>query len=310
MKKYPSLTGVHTALVTPFKNGKIDEFTFIKLIERQIHAGVSGIVPVGSTGESPTLTHTEQLRVIELAVQTAARAALDTRLHKKILVIAGTGSNSTAKAIKTTQEAARLGADAAMLVVPYYNKPSAEGLYEHFKAIANEVEIPIVIYDAPGRCGIRLGVPIALRLARDCPNIIAIKDCNASVEHIAQLHSLLPSHFQLLSGDDIWTLPFLKLGAVGVISVASNLIPSEIVKLVSCFHSGELQKAEELHTHLSRLFQHIFIETNPVPIKTAMAFSGLLEEELRLPLVRLSQENREILFQTLLSLQKLAKITS
>jgi 4-hydroxy-tetrahydrodipicolinate synthase len=290
MNEYLSLAGAHTALVTPFSSGQFDEATFIKLIELQILAGITGIVPVGSTGESPTLSHSEQLRLIELAVKTAS---------KKILVIAGTGSNSTAKTIETTQEAERLGADAAMIVLPYYNKPSPQGVYEHFKAIANSVKIPIVIYDAPGRCGISLTVPIALKLALDCPNIIGIKDCNASVEHIKELHSLLPSHFQLLSGDDIWTLPFLKVGAVGVISVASNLIPSAIVKLVTSFQSGALEIAQELHQNLSPLFQDLFIETNPVPIKTAMASRGLIEEEMRLPLVGLTQEHRGILLKRL-----------
>ncbi|MFZ4116494.1 MAG: 4-hydroxy-tetrahydrodipicolinate synthase [Chthoniobacterales bacterium] len=294
MKKYPSLAGVHTALVTPFRNGQLDEITFVKLIERQIEAGITGIVPVGTTGESPTLTHAEQLRVMELAIKTAA---------KKTLVIAGTGSNSTAKTIETTQEAERLGADAAMLVLPYYNKPSPEGLYEHFKAVAHAVKIPLVIYDAPGRCGISLPVPITLRLAHDCPNIVAIKDCNASVKHIAELHTLLPSHVQLLSGDDIWTVPFLKVGSVGVISVASNFIPSEIVKLVSLFQSGALEEAEELHVCLSPLFRDLFIETNPVPIKTAMALRGLIQEEFRLPLVPLTKEHREVLLKTLHSLE-------
>jgi len=295
MKKYSSFSGVHTALVTPFKNGNIDEAALRKLIETQVDSRVSGIVPIGSTGESPTLSHDEQLHMIDIAVKTA---------DKRILVTAGTGSNSTAKAIETTQKAERLGADAAMLVLPYYNKPSPEGIYEHFRAVANSVQIPIVIYDAPGRCGIELTVPIALRLAHDCPNIIAIKDCNASVEHIKKLHSLLPAHFQLLSGDDIWTLPFLKAGAVGVISVASNLIPLEIVKLVSLFQVGELAQAEELHERLSRLFKHLFIETNPVPIKTAMALRGLIQEEFRLPLVKLTQEHREIFSQTLGTLSR------
>ncbi|MDH4470048.1 MAG: 4-hydroxy-tetrahydrodipicolinate synthase [Verrucomicrobiae bacterium] len=291
MKEYPSFAGVHTALVTPFCNAQFDEATFIKLIERQIEAGITGIVPVGSTGESPTLSHPEQLRVIDLAIKTARNA------NRKILVTAGTGSNSTAKAIESTQEAERLGADAAMLVLPYYNKPSAEGIYAHFKAIAESVKIPIIIYDAPGRCGISLPLSIAVRLANDCPNIIGIKDCNASLEHIEKLHSQLPPHFQLLSGDDIWTLPFLRIGAVGVISVASNLLPVSIVKLVSLFELGLLEEAQELHLNLIPLFKDLFIETNPVPIKTAMALRGLLQEEFRLPLVSLTNEHREILFQ-------------
>jgi 4-hydroxy-tetrahydrodipicolinate synthase len=295
LKKYPSLAGAHTALVTPFHNGQLDETTFVKLIERQIEAGITGIVPVGTTGESPTLMHAEQLRLIELAIKTAA---------KKILVIPGTGSNSTAKTIETTQEAERLGADAAMVVIPYYNKPSPEGLYQHFKAVADAVNIPIVIYDAPGRCGISLSIPVAVRLTAECPNIIAIKDCNASVEYIHQARTLLPKQVELLSGDDIWTLPFLKIGAVGVISFASNFIPREIVNLISYFQSGALEKAEELHLRFTPLFRDLCIESNPVPVKTAMALYGLIQEEFRLPLVSLTKEHREVLVNRLHSFEK------
>lgn len=294
MKNYPSFAGVHTALVTPFRNGQLDEAAFIRLIEAQVEAGIHGIIPVGTTGESPTLTHTEHLRVIELAVQAAA---------KRILVIAGTGFNSTAKTIETTIEAEQLGADAALLVVPYYNKPSPEGLYQHFKAVANAVKIPIILYDPPGRCGIELSISVTTRLAADCPNIVAIKDCNGSVEKIQQLRALLPHDFEILSGDDIWTLPFLKAGGVGVISVASNLVPSEIVRLVSLFQSEDLKKAEELHVHLTPLFRDLFIESNPVPVKTALALRGLIKEEFRLPLVSLTKEHREVLLSTLHALE-------
>ncbi|MBX9742537.1 MAG: 4-hydroxy-tetrahydrodipicolinate synthase [Chthoniobacterales bacterium] len=293
MKKYPSFAGVHTALVTPFRNGRFDESSFIKLIEQQVAAGIHGIVPVGTTGESPTLTHSEQLRVIEVAIKTAA---------KKILVIAGTGSNSTAKTIETTQEAEKLGADAALVVVPYYNKPSPEGRYQHFKAVAEAVAIPIIPYDPPGRCGIELSSSVIARLATDCPNVVGLKDCCASVEHIRELKALLPHDFQILSGDDIWTLPFLKIGSVGVISVASNLIPGEIVKLVSLFQSGKLKEAEELHNRLSPLFRDLFIECNPVPVKTAMSIRGMVAEEFRLPLVSLTREHRATLLNTLQSL--------
>lgn len=290
MKNYPSFAGVHTALVTPFRNGQIDEPTFVKLIEQQIAAGIRGIVPVGTTGESPTLSHEEQLRVIELAIKTAA---------KRTLVIAGTGSNSTAKTIETTKEAEKLGADAALVVVPYYNKPSPEGRYQHFKAVAESVKIPIIAYDPPGRCGVELSTPVIARLAADYPNVVALKDACGSMDHFCELKATLPSDFQLLSGDDIWTFPFLKKGAVGVISVASNLIPGEIVKLVSLFQSGKLVEAEELHNRLAPLFRDLFIECNPVPIKTAMALRGMIREEFRLPLVSLSQENRKALLNTL-----------
>lgn len=294
MKKYPSFAGVHTALVTPFSNGQLDEPTFIKLIERQIEAGINGIVPIGTTGESPTLTQAEQLRVIELAVKTAA---------KRTLVIAGTGSNSTAKTIEMTIEAEKLGADAALVVVPYYNKPSPEGRYQHFKAVADAVKIPIIPYDPPSRCVIELSVPIIARLAADCPNIVAIKDCCGRVEHISELKAVLASNFQILSGDDIWTLPFLKVGGVGIISVASNLIPAEVIKLVTLFQSGHLKEAEALHNYLAPFFRDIFIESNPVPIKTAMAALGMIQEEFRLPLVKLTSEHREVLLKTMHSIR-------
>ncbi len=299
MKKYPSFAGAHTALVTPFCDGQIDELAFIKLIEQQIAAGINGIIPIGTTGESPTLTHTEQLRVIELAVKTAAKKTLAGA--KRTLVIAGTGSNSTAKTIEITLEAEKLGADAALVVVPYYNKPSPEGRYQHFKAVADAVKIPIIPYDPPGRCGIELSLPVIVRLATDCPNIVALKDCCGSLEHISKLKSVLPSDFEILSGDDIWTLPFLKVGGVGVISVASNLVPAEIVKLVALFQSGHLEQAEALHNRLAPLFRDLFIESNPVPIKTAMATFGMIQEEFRLPLVKLAPEHRETLLQTLKS---------
>lgn len=291
-KNFPSFAGVHTALVTPFHQGQIDELALVPLIENQIAAGIHGIVPTGTTGESPTLTSEEQLRVIELSVQTAA---------KRALVIAGTGSNSTAKTITMTQQAEQLGVDAALVVVPYYNKPSPEGLYQHFKAVADAVNIPIILYDPPSRCVIELSVPVIARLAADCPNIVALKDCCGSLEHLSRLKATLPSDFQILSGDDIWTLPFLKMGAAGVVSVASNLIPSEIVTFLSLFQSGHLQEAEALHHRLAPLFKDLFIECNPVPIKTAMATRGLIQEEFRLPLVSLTAEHRKILLETISS---------
>ena len=292
MKQYPTFAGVHTALVTPFRNNQLDEAAYIKLIERQIEAGIHGIVPAGTTGESPTLTHDEHYRVIELAVKTAA---------KKTLVIAGTGSNSTAKAVEMTQTAEKMGADAALLVAPYYNRPSPEGLYQHFKAVAETVKIPILLYNVPGRCGVDISVSVVQRLAADCPNIVAIKEACGKVERAHELRAALPHEFQILSGDDALTLPFLKAGGVGIISVASNLIPLEIVKLVSLFESGQLRGAEELHQRLTPLFRDLFIECNPVPIKTALATRGMIEEAFRLPLVSLTKEHREILLKTLAS---------
>ena len=288
-KKHPSFSGAHTAIVTPFRDGKIDEEAFVKLLEFQIAANVRGILPAGTTGETPTLTPEEQLRVIELTIKT---------VNKRALVIAGTGSNSTAKTIEMTQKAEQLGADAALIVVPYYNKPSPEGIYRHFKEVAASVKIPIVPYDNPSRCGIEIPIPIILRLAADCPNIIALKDSVGNIDRIHQLKAALPSYFELLSGDDIFTLPLLKAGGVGVFSVASNFIPSKIVQLVALFAAGKCQQAEELHERLTPFFKNIFIECNPVPIKTALAMKGMIKEEFRLPLVELTKENRAVLEKT------------
>ncbi|MBX9577597.1 MAG: 4-hydroxy-tetrahydrodipicolinate synthase [Alphaproteobacteria bacterium] len=288
-KNFPSFAGANTAIVTPFRDGKVDEEAFAKLIEFQIAANVRGILPTGTTGEAPTLTPEEQLSVIELTIKT---------VNKRALVIAGTGSNSTAKTIEMTQKAERLGADAALIVVPYYNKPSPEGLYRHFKEVAASVKIPIVPYDNPTRCGIEMPISIILRLAADCPNIVALKDSVGNIDRIHQLKAALPLHFELLSGDDIFTLPLLKAGGVGVFSVASNFIPSKIAQLVSLFAAGKAEQAEALHAHLTPFFKNIFIESNPVPIKTALAMKGMIKEEFRLPLVELTKEHRAILAKT------------
>ena len=291
----PTLTfaGAHTALVTPFKDGKLDEASLSALIEAQIQGGISGLVPVGTTGESPTLTHEEHRRVIEIAVKVA---------DKRALVIAGTGSNATSEAVELTIEAERLGADAALVVAPYYNKPSAEGLYRHFKKIAEAVSIPIVLYSIPGRCGIEIPVAVVARLAADCPNVLAIKEAGGKVERVHQLRAALPASFQILSGDDGLTLPFMDAGAVGVISVASNIIPTDVEELVQSFLRGEVTKTEELHRHFADLFRDLFIEPNPVPIKTALAAKGVCHDDVRLPLCEMSESNKEILMKTLKSL--------
>jgi len=291
----PILTfaGAHTALVTPFKDGKLDEASLSALIEAQIQGGISGLVPVGTTGESPTLTHEEHRRVIEIAVKVA---------DKRALVIAGTGSNATSEAVELTIEAERLGADAALVVAPYYNKPSAEGLYRHFKKIAEAVSIPIVLYSIPGRCGIEIPVAVVARLAADCPNVLAIKEAGGKVERVHQLRAALPASFQILSGDDGLTLPFMDAGAVGVISVASNIIPTDVEELVQSFLRGEVTKTEELHRHFADLFRDLFIEPNPVPIKTALAAKGVCHDDVRLPLCEMSESNKEILMKTLKSL--------
>lgn len=274
--------GTHTALVTPFRDDRFDVEAFRALIEFQIAEGISGIVPVGTTGESPTLTHEEHGEVIRTAVQAAAG---------RCKVIAGTGSNSTAEAISLTAEAAKIGADAALLVAPYYNRPSQEGLYLHFRAIAEAVDIPIILYSIPGRCGVEIGIETVARLAADCPNIVAIKEAGGNVERVSQLRAALPESFEILSGDDSLTLPFMSVGAVGVISVASNIIPREVVHLVGAWQAGKHEAAAKLHAKWYPFFKALFIETNPVPIKTALAFQEKMSAEVRLPLAPLSEAN-------------------
>lgn len=285
-----SFAGAHTALVTPFKDGALDEAALTLLIETQIQGGITGIVPVGTTGESPTLSHEEHHRVIEIAVKVAA---------KRVLVIAGTGSNATSEAVELTIEADKLGADAALVVAPYYNKPSPEGLYRHFKKVADSVSIPIVLYSIPGRCGIEIPVPVIVRLAADCSNVVAIKEAGGNVERVHQLRAALPESFQILSGDDALTFPFMAAGAVGVVSVASNIIPTEVERLVQTFLKGDLGKSEEIHNRYAPLFRDLFIEPNPVPVKTALAAKGVCQDDVRLPLCEMTLENKKTLLKTL-----------
>ena len=288
-----SFAGTHTALVTPFLNGAFDAPAFQALIEKQIAGEVEGIVPVGTTGESPTLDHDEHNEVI-LAAITGARG--------RCKVIAGTGSNSTAEAITLTTEAEKMGADAALLVAPYYNKPSQEGLYRHFRAIAGAVKFPIILYSIPGRCGVEIGVETVVRLARDCPTIFAIKEAGGTVERVNQLRHALPESFEILSGDDSLTLPFLSAGAVGVISVASNVVPKEVSDYVRAWLQGRTEIATKAHRRLYPLFKDLFIEPNPVPVKHALCVQRICRPEVRLPLCEMSEPNRLKLEATLASL--------
>ena len=277
-----SFAGTHTALVTPFRNGRFDADAFRMLIEEQIAGGITGIVPVGTTGESPTLDHEEHNEVIRTAIEAAAG---------RCLVTAGTGSNATSEAVALTVEAERLGADAALLVAPYYNKPSQEGLYRHFRAISESVKIPLVLYSIPGRCGIEIGVETVARLARDCPNIRSIKEAGGSVERVSQLRATLPDNFEILSGDDSLTIPFLAVGAVGVISVASNLLPAGISQMVRLWLDGDTAGALALHRKFYALFKDLFIEPNPVPVKFGLSLRGIMSDEVRLPLCEMSEAN-------------------
>lgn len=278
-----SFAGTYTALVTPFRDGAFDQAAFAALIEGQIRGGVEGIVPVGTTGESPTLDHDEHNAVIKAAIEIA---------KGRCKVIAGTGSNSTKEAIELTVEAERLGADAALLVAPYYNKPSQQGLYLHYKAIAEAVKIPLILYSIPGRCGIEIAVETVVRLAADFPNIIAIKEAGGSVERVNQLRQALPDSFEILSGDDSLTLPFLSAGAVGVISVASNIIPKEVGDLVRHWLAGRPSEASAVHRKYYPIFKDLFIEPNPVPTKYALAELGQMAPEVRLPLCEMTDASK------------------
>src|SRR5213592_4356284 len=279
-----------TALVTPFRDGAIDVSPLEKLIETQLAAGITGIVAVGTTGESPTLSHEEREQVIRLAVTIA---------NKRCQVLAGTGSNATHHAVVDTKMAEKIGADGALLVAPYYNKPSQEGLFRHFQAIARETSLPIMLYNIPGRCGVDIGPETVSRLGAECRSIVSIKEASGSVERVGELRRRLPESFTILSGDDSLTLPFMAVGAVGVVSVASNLFPSQVCALVRACESGDLKSAEQLHRKLLPLFKDLFIEPNPVPVKTALGWRGAMSGEVRLPLCEMSETNQVRLRKTL-----------
>ena len=274
--------GLYTAIVTPFKDNKVDTEALKALVEAQIAGGVDGIVPVGTTGESPTLTNEEHIEVIRLAVEYAAG---------RCQVIAGTGSNCTEEAIEMTRIAEQLGADGTLQVCPYYNKPSQEGLYRHFKAIADATSLPILLYSIPGRSGIEIAVDTVARLAKDCPNIVAIKEAGGSVERVNQLVQALPEEFAVLSGDDGLTVPFISCGAVGLVSVTSNVAPAQMKELVDTALSGDGKKALELQKKYYPLMKGLMsFDVNPVPIKAAMALRGDMSWEIRLPLAPLAEE--------------------
>jgi 4-hydroxy-tetrahydrodipicolinate synthase len=282
--------GTFTALVTPFRNGAIDVAAFEKLIENQIVAGMTGIVAVGTTGESPTLSHEERRELIRLAVATA---------KNRCQVLAGTGSNATQHAVADTKMAEKLGVDGALLVAPYYNKPTQEGLFRHFKTIADATALPVMLYNIPGRCGVDIASDTVTRLAKECRNIVTIKEASGSVERVSELRACLPESFTILSGDDSLTLPFMSVGAVGVVSVASNLFPAEVCGLVRAYECGDAKLALNLHRKMFPLFKDLFIEPNPVPVKTALSWRGAMSGEVRLPLCEMSEANQARLRKTL-----------
>lgn len=289
--------GTHTALITPFRNGEVDTEAFRALIERQVEGGVDGIVPCGTTGESPTLGRREHLRVIELAVEYAAG---------RVKVIAGTGANATSEAIHLTTEAARMGIDATLQVCPYYNKPSQEGLFQHYKAIGEATGLPLMLYSIPGRSVIEISVETQLRLHEACPNICAMKEAGGDPQRVSEIRAALPETYEVLSGDDALTLPFMERGAVGVVSVASNLIPSQLVGMVKAMLSGDKEGAEAIDAECGTLFEGLLkLDTNPVPIKEALALTGAITNQLRLPMVPLDDAKRTQLRELLTKLELL-----
>jgi 4-hydroxy-tetrahydrodipicolinate synthase len=283
-------TGTYTAIVTPFKNGKIDYDALEHLVRLQVKAGVDGIVPVGTTGESPTVNYEEHIQIIESVVKIAAG---------KVKVVAGTGGNSTTEAVYLTEEAERAGADATLQVAPYYNKPTQEGLYQHFREVAARTGLPVILYSIPGRCGVEIGIETVKRLVTDCKNVVAIKEAGGNADRVSQLREALGQKFVILSGDDALTLPFMALGANGVISVASNVIPKQVSRLVKAFASGDIKGAQQLHRKYYPLFKDLFVETNPGPVKAALTMMGLIQNEFRLPMVPISAKSEEILRATM-----------
>jgi 4-hydroxy-tetrahydrodipicolinate synthase len=275
--------GAIVAIVTPFKKGKVDEAALRKLIEFQIKNGTDGIVPCGTTGESSTLSHEEHDRVIEIAIDA---------VNKRVPVIAGTGSNSTAEAIRLTRHAHQAGADGALMVAPYYNRPTQEGLYQHYKAVAEAVPIPIIVYNIPGRTGVNINPDTLARLAR-IKNIVGVKEASGSIKQMSDVISLCGPNFDVLSGDDLFTLPLMAMGGHGVISVIANVAPADMAGLVDAFAAGDLKKAQALHFKMSGLIEALFIETNPTPVKAALSLMKKISYEVRLPLYKLSDANYE-----------------
>jgi 4-hydroxy-tetrahydrodipicolinate synthase len=279
MKLRP-LTGTITALVTPFRNGRVAYDDLEKVVKHQVRNGINGLVPVGTTGESPTLTHEEHMDVIRAVIATAGG---------RVPVIAGTGSNSTHEAVELTRLSHEAGADAMLVVAPYYNKPSQEGVFQHYCALAEVTDKPIILYSIPGRCGIEIAVPTVERLRAKYSHVAWIKEAGGSVDRVDQLKQALGRDLTVLSGDDALTLPFMAVGAEGVISVASNLLPKQVGNLVRHALNNDFARAAKIHRQLYPVFRSLFVDPNPIPVKAAMARAGLIQSpEVRLPLVGLS----------------------
>nr|MBI3614530.1 4-hydroxy-tetrahydrodipicolinate synthase [Nitrospirota bacterium] len=282
-------TGSHVAIVTPFRKGRVDEKALGDLIEFQIANGTNGIVPCGTTGESATLSHEEHDRVVALTVEVVRR---------RVPVIAGTGSNSTDEAIMLTKHAKAAGADGALLITPYYNKPTQEGLFLHYKAVAEAVDIPIILYNIPGRTGVNMAPATVARLAK-IRNIVATKEGAGSLPQVSEIIQACGGRMTVLSGDDALTLPMMAVGAKGVITVTANIAPADMSAMVAAVLAGRQEEARALHYKLYPLFTALFFETNPIPVKTALAMMGKIDGELRLPLCPMSAEPREKLAQAM-----------
>ncbi len=276
--------GSFVAMVTPFRNGKVDEAKVRELVEFHITHGTDGLIPCGTTGESPTLSHDEHKRVVEIVAEATRR---------RIKVVAGTGSNSTAEAIDLTQHAEKAGATGALVVNPYYNKPTQEGLYRHFRAVAESVAIPILVYNIQSRTAVNVETDTLARLARDVKNIAGVKEASGSLDQMSQVIAACGPDFSVLSGDDNITLPLLAIGGHGVISVIANILPRETAEMVHAALDGDWKRARDLHYRLFPMARAAFLETNPIPIKEAMAMAGMIEPEFRLPMCRMSDANRE-----------------
>jgi 4-hydroxy-tetrahydrodipicolinate synthase len=294
-KEAAMLKGSIVAIVTPFKKGKVDEKAFGDLIEWHIAQGTNAIVPCGTTGEASTLDYKEHYRVIDIAVKI---------VNGRVPVVAGTGANSTDETIEITEHAKKSGADAALLVTPYYNKPTQEGLYRHYKMVAEQVDIPIVLYNVPGRTAVNMLPPTVARLA-EIKNIIAIKEATGDMKQVSEVIRLCGDRMIVISGDDFTTLPLLALGGKGVISVSANVMPKEVSQMCSFWMKGQHDKARALHYKLEPLNASMFIETNPIPVKTALAMMGKIQEEFRMPLCEMAPANKEKLKKVLMDLKLL-----
>jgi 4-hydroxy-tetrahydrodipicolinate synthase len=282
-------SGTFTALVTPFRNDEVDVEALESMVEFQIQHGVSGLVPCGTTGETPAMSEEEDRVVVETVVRVA---------NGRVPVVAGTGSNSTDMAIKYTRMAQEVGADGSLQVAPYYNKPTQEGLYRHFAAIAESTDLPLILYNIPGRTSVTISAETMARLA-EIPNIVGVKDSTLSMNMISDVISLCGEEFDVLSGDDPMTLPLISLGGVGVISVASNVAPGAVSDMVKALLEGDWDRGRELHYELLPLFRALFVETNPIPVKTAASLLGLCSDEMRLPLIPMNGENLRRLQETM-----------